>query len=473
MTEHRPVIASGSHENRHVVIVGGGLSGAAVAWHLAKNTGESGPRITLIEPRAEPGRGLAYSTPDPDHRLNVPHVRMTLDISEPDHYARWLASGAAPQFPDDAVTETGAIFTPRAVFGAYVFAHLQPYLATGRITHLQSRARSASREGGVWRIRLEDGRPLTASDLVLAASHPAPGLPQELAALAGDAGLIADAYAPGALDGVGAAEEVVILGSGLTGADIVASLVRRGHQGRVRLLSRSGRRSQPHGPEQAEASADFTIDPAVTAAGLLRRIRAELAIAAADGLTWHPVFDRLRSQGPLIWAALPLNERRRLVRHLRGLWDIHRFRIAPQTHASLLAAEASGQVEAIAGRIIRAARAGDRLRFTLRLRRGGEADFAADRVILATGPAHGAVTKSNPFYADLARQGLIKADALSLGIAATAEGQAIDASDKVQPDLYIAGPLARAAVGELMGVPEVTAWAEKIAALLAKAPARV
>ncbi len=467
MTDQRPITPRRPAMPRDVVIVGGGLSGAAVAWHLAKTSGEDGPRITLVEPKAEPGRGLAYSTTDPDHRLNVPHVKMTLDTSQPDHYARWLASGEAPEFSADAVMPGGAIFTPRSVFGAYVGAHLKPFLATGRIRHLQSRAIAARPEGGVWRIGLEDGQTLIAGDLVLAASHPPPGVPREIAALAGSALLIADAYAPGALDGIAPQEEVLILGSGLTGADIVASLIRRGHSGPIRLVSRSGRRSQPHGPDQGESRADFTLAPARTTRGLLRRIRAELALAAAEGLTWHPVFDRLRAQGPQIWAALPLEERRRLLRHLRGLWDIHRFRIAPQTHASLLAAEAAGQVSAFAGRIVAAEPQGSRLGITLRLRKGAKAGFILDRVILATGPAHGAVTASNPLYADLARQGLIAPDALALGLAATDQGLAIDRDGRIRPDLYIAGPLARAAVGELMGVPEVTAWAEKIAAQLA------
>ncbi|WP_112313012.1 FAD/NAD(P)-binding protein [Pseudogemmobacter bohemicus] len=475
MTEQRPITTaprSGkSPHARHVAIVGAGLSGSALAWHLARLSPEEGLRISLIDPGPEPGRGLAYSTPDPDHRLNVPHTRMTLDTSQPDHYARWLASGAAPGFDPDALRPDGAIFTPRAVFGAYVLAHLQPFLDTGRIVHLQSRAVAATRTVQGWQIRLEDGRDLVAGDLVLAATHPGPGLPRGLESLAGTQALIADPYQAGALNGIDGEEALLIIGSGLTGADIVASLMRRAHSGRIRLLSRSGRRSQPHGPAQEEGAADFTHAPATSARGLLRRIREELAAAAGAGLTWHPVFDRLRSQGPQIWAALPLIERRRLVRHLRGLWDIHRFRIAPQTHASLLAAERSGQLTALAGRVSGLERDGARLRVSVRLRRGGETRFAADRVILATGPAHGAVTALNPLYADLARQGLITADPLGLGLASSATGEAIDASGLAQSDLLIAGPLARAAVGELMGVPEVTAWAEKLASKLARVTA--
>ena len=52
-----------------VTIVGGGFSGASAAIQLARH---APPRldITVIEPRPDVGRGLAYSSDDPDHRLN-------------------------------------------------------------------------------------------------------------------------------------------------------------------------------------------------------------------------------------------------------------------------------------------------------------------------------------------------------------------------------------------------------------------
>ena len=54
-----------------MAIVGGGYSGAAAGVQLAR-AARNAISITIIEPRDELGRGLAYSTPDPDHRLNGP-----------------------------------------------------------------------------------------------------------------------------------------------------------------------------------------------------------------------------------------------------------------------------------------------------------------------------------------------------------------------------------------------------------------
>lgn len=451
-----------------VAIIGGGLSGAAVAWHLARRARAGALRILVIEPRAELGQGLAYGTPDPDHKLNVPDHKMTLDTAEPEHFRRWLSSLEAPFLPAGSATLGGEVFAPRAVFGQYVAQTLRPWVAAGRIEHLRTRALDARRNGAGWRLTLEDGQKLQVDRLVFAASHPAPGVPAALAGLRADEGLIPDAYGADALRPIAADERVLIIGSGLTGADIVATLTRRGHRGPVWMLSRHGRRAQAHGPKQPQTVADYTVRPETTALGLLRRVRRDLAEDARAGLSWHAVFDRLRAQGPQIWAALPQNERARLLRHLRGLWDIHRFRIAPQTDEVLKRQIAAGKITPVAGHILSVERAVDGLRVEVRPRqgrqRGAEGQvLTVDRIILATGPAHGRAFAENPVLTALAATGTIRPEPLGLGILTTPEGQAIAADGRAQEDLLVAGPLARGAVGELMGVPEITAWAEMIA----------
>jgi cation diffusion facilitator CzcD-associated flavoprotein CzcO len=60
-----------------VAIVGGGYSGAVLAWHLHR-TAPYQHNIIFIEPRPEIGRGLAYDSRDPAHRINVPALKMNL-----------------------------------------------------------------------------------------------------------------------------------------------------------------------------------------------------------------------------------------------------------------------------------------------------------------------------------------------------------------------------------------------------------
>ncbi len=64
-----------------VSIVGGGFTGTAVALHLRKiwRSDPSLLEVTVFEPRAELGRGLAYDSADASWRINVPAGRMSLD----------------------------------------------------------------------------------------------------------------------------------------------------------------------------------------------------------------------------------------------------------------------------------------------------------------------------------------------------------------------------------------------------------
>ncbi|WP_425515446.1 FAD/NAD(P)-binding protein, partial [Oharaeibacter diazotrophicus] len=259
---------------------------------------------------------------------------------------------------------------------------------------------------------------------------------------------------------------------GLTAADIVGTLRAQGHRGRITLVSRHGLRSRGHAPagQAAVPRGDFVSRPATTALALLRRVRAEVRAAADEGLTWHPVFDALRLQGGAIWRALSIAERRRLVRHLRSFWDVHRFRIAPQLDELLVAELTAGRVEHVAGRVVgAAAEPGGGFAVEIRLRAGGTVvrrRFGA--LIVATGPAHGTVLASQPHLEGLAAAGVLKPDPIGLGIACDDGARALRADGKAEPDLFVAGPLARGTFGELMGLPQVTDHAVLVATAVAR-----
>src|SRR6202453_2245706 len=74
-----------------IVIVGGGASGALMAAHLLRGRPKD-LAVTIIETRAELGRGLAYATDNPSHLLNVRAANMSAFADDPGHFARWLSA---------------------------------------------------------------------------------------------------------------------------------------------------------------------------------------------------------------------------------------------------------------------------------------------------------------------------------------------------------------------------------------------
>lgn len=450
-----------------VAILGGGASGAATAFHLARALVRGAAEIVVVEPRGELGHGLAYGTDEPAHRINVPASKMTLIADDIEHFMRWLTGRRIAMSPG-TLTPAGDYFPQRRIFGRYFAEQLEPYLADGTIRHHRAAALGVRREGGCYRIALSDGANLDADFLVLAMTHPAPSVPAALRELTGSARLIADPYDNARVGGIGQAERVLVVGTGLTSADVIASLDRRGHRGPITALSRHGLRSRGHGKVLWKSEADFARTPERTALALLRRIRATVAADAARGQSWHATLDLVREQGDAIWSALDARQRARLVRHLRRFWDVHRFRIAPQVEAVLETLIAAGRLEIVAASLIDAREEGDGIRVRYRPRRGGAmVEERFDRVVLTTGPDHAHATGGNPALRALAAEGLITPDPTGLGLGVAGRVAAVAADGQPSETLFVAGPLARGGVGELMGVPEVPRHAEEVARHLA------
>ena len=313
---------------------------------------------------------------------------------------------------------------------------------------------------------------LQADVVVIATSHPAPSAPQALASiLEGHPRFVPDATVPNALKPIRNNDSVLVVGNGLTSADVIASLAAQGHTGRMTAISRRGLRSRGHAPKPQKQYGDFTTRPIHSAHLLTRRIREAIKEASLFDVSWHGVLDAVRAQAFTIWQNLPVSERRRVVRHLRPFWDVHRFRIAPQVENAVDKAIALGRLDILAASVAAFSYHEGRVRCALRLAHGhGTMIRDFDAVVVTTGPAHGGILDSQPFLSGLRADGVIHTDPARLGIACDAHSRALDPSDRPIDGLYIAGPLARGTFGELMGLPQV---AEHAAAVAQEVIARV
>jgi uncharacterized NAD(P)/FAD-binding protein YdhS len=452
-----------------VAIVGGGYTGAVVAYNLARALTDGSVTIRVVEPRPALGAGVAYSTPDPAHRINVPADRMSIASDAPSHFVDWIRSRNAVHDDPEATMEDGRVFPRRHFFGAYVAEEIAPLLESGRVVHVRDEVSSIKRRSGRFALKGLKGTTLEADVVVLATTHPAPAMPAPLRHLAGQEEIVGDIYDGQGLHRIEPDARVLIVGNGLTAADAIATLDARGHRGSIVTLSRHGLRSRGHSAVPSSQRGDFSIQPARTALDLLRRIRREVALASGEGVSWHAVFDALREQAPAIWPALPLQERARLVHHLRTFWDVHRFRAAPQVTASADRRIAEGSLTVRAGRLLVAPKSGGGIDVSIRLRGSPTAvGDRFDRIVVTTGPDHESVTRTVRAIASLHASGDLRADSLGLGLDVSATALAIDERGNEVPGLYVAGPLARASVGELMGLPQVTRHAEFVAGEIAR-----
>ena len=443
-----------------VAIIGGGFSGASVAWHL-NEAAPNAYRIVIVDPHDEIGRGLAYSTTDPSHRINVPATKMNIGADHDTHFHDWLIAHNYLATDPAAKIDADRLYPTRHAFGDYVRDQIKSL--GDAVTHIQSKASAVDRTGSGWRIRCANGAIIESDFAVMAVCHTPPDTPSSLTALQSHPRFFPDPWRADALQSIGAKDDVLIVGTGLTMADTVASLDRLGHTGAITAISRRGLRSQPHAPEIADVYGEFMQPPSHTALELLRRIRATISQASREGKPWQMVIDQARAQAPQIWRALPHEQRKRLLHHLRPFWDTHRFRIAPQVHDVLRRRIAEGTLALEASSVRAETQQGARISVELRKRRNREwKKQSFDAVILATGPAHGTVFDHDPLLTQMKSDGLARPDSLRLGIAVDDDGRALGHT-ATGNSLYVAGPLARATFGELMGITELARYAKTIA----------
>ncbi|MDE1150625.1 MAG: FAD/NAD(P)-binding protein [Azospirillaceae bacterium] len=463
-----------------VVILGGGFSGAMTALHLAR-AAKAPVDIDIVEPRPLLGGGVAYSTPDPQHRINVPAARMSAFSDDMGHFDRWVRRQGILATDPQALVKGGHAFPSRLEFGRYLDGLVREQaVADGpaHIRHVQQRAISVTPiprdappgQSYGFAVALESGARLVADILVVATSHPPPAPPARLTqALGDDPRLIVNPWAPGALDNIPVDGRVLVMGSGLTMADIVATLGDGRHRGPITVFSRRGLTPRGHALDAGDLIGDFAGQPATTSLELLRRIRTAVAEAKAEGKPWQPVLDAVRRDARTVWRALSLNERRRLLRHLRPFWDVHRYRIAPQPEAMLQDLEAQGRLEVLAASLADITPAPDGIHVTLRARRNGAfLERTVDAVVVATGPAHDHLIDAVPALAPLVTAGRLYPDALGLGIEVDEQSRAVDVRGVADETLWVAGPLARGTFGELMGLPQVLTHAEDVARAIAR-----
>jgi uncharacterized NAD(P)/FAD-binding protein YdhS len=456
-----------------IVVIGGGFSGAFCAAELAEKT--LGPvAITVVEPRPILGAGVAYSASDPSHRINVPAARMTIFPDNPADFDHWVRQNEALEDDPEAIWQNEHAYPRRAVFGRYISE-----LVAGRgsaradvtIKHVQDSAVSVTSRYRGYSVALAQGGELAADVVVISTSHPAPAPPPIIASLCPHPAVIANPWAPDALAAIGAGQNLLIVGTGLTMADVVASLARQQHKGHITAVSRRGQLSRGHAfvPTPFTWFANHPAPP--TALELTRKIRELVAAAASQGLPWQAVLDDVRANAQTLWRNFDTDERRRFLRHLRSFWDTHRYRVAPQTERAIQNRLADGSLTVLAASLRAAEPGAGKINVTLRLRGAPLAQFvrlAVDTIVVTTGPAHDNITSQLPVLASLAAQGVLRADPLGLGIEVDPLGRAIGADGKGNPCLYVAGPLAREQYGELMGMPQVAEQASAVAHEIAR-----
>ncbi len=463
-----------------VVIIGAGFSGSLTAVHLVAEfaEGKAPASVALVEKEISAfGRGVAYGTPCPQHLLNVPAGKMGAFPDRLDGFLRWLEAHPAATAALGLHKVDAGTFVPRMLYGKYLACLLDEATtrSDGRLRCLAGEAvdiAPVDTHGGPLQVELADGRRLRAERVILALGTFPPGDPRlRDARFHRSPRYLYSPWSSETRERLAAAGDVLILGSGLTGLDLLLALNGRKPAGVFHVLSRHGLFPQPH-------RAGLVAWPAFLRAGelpktgraMLRLIRAQVAEAKAAGGDWRAVVDSLRPFTQEFWQGLSLPERSRFLRHLRALWEPHRHRAAPEVLAVKDELESDGKLVCHRGRIERIAEMdGGRVLEVVFLPRGaGEQrkTLRVDYVVNCTGPECNYHRLGDPLVANLFARGLARPDALMLGLDVAAEGAVRDVHGVASRRIFTIGSPQKGRLMETTAVPELRVQARDTAGRL-------
>jgi uncharacterized NAD(P)/FAD-binding protein YdhS len=463
-----------------IAVIGGGFSGLICAIHLLRKSRQDGPRIYLIEQNRAFGVGAAYATASGRHLLNTRAANMSVFPDDPDHFLNWLRS-RPETFALDATS-----FVTRRTYGDYLQNLLRDAAcserAAGRLYLVPDTATGLTRLGEHYLVSLGVGKDLLVDAVVLATGNPAPHPPTVARSPFFDSmRYISDPWNPGAFHAIEPDDTVLMLGTGLTMVDVALLLRSRGHRGPLVALSRRALMPRRHAtPATAPNIVVPSLPPSLSDA--VRAIRLAAREAEGRGGTWQHMMDALRPSVSRYWQTLPLEAKRRFLRHLRPWWDVHRHRLAPEVARRLDVLLRKGDLTLCRGRLTGASAetTADGYPASVQWRPAGDTlvyRMGVHHVVNCMGPGGDPTRSRSPLFQSLLASGLARPDVLRLGLDVDAAGRLINQRGEPAARLFALGPPTRGVFWESTAVPDIRQYAAILAssvlAAMSRAPSAV
>ena len=450
----------------HVAIIGGGFSGVMTAVNLARLAKEP-MRLTLIQAGAL-GRGVAYSTTRPEHLLNVAARNMSAFPDLPDHLLQWLRTRMDfDAVPDRELREK---FIPRQIYGDYLRSLLLHYLevpnglTSVQVELIHDEAVDVETQPQGACLHFRHGPSILADKIVLACGNETPASLPGAESLTEHPAWVANPWQAWHRQLPAQGGSVILLGTGLTAVDAVLTLRTLGWQGVIHAVSRHGWLPQSHFrgidyPDFPPADEDLS---RLGLEGLTHLMETHCAHLRERGANPAIIVDRLRPHTQRIWEGFSTEEKTEFIRKQAARWNVLRHRIAPEIHAQLTSAQLTGQLQVHAATVTLLESHGNQIQ----VHTTTDHCLTGDLVVNATGPQTRFTRTSSPLLQNLLQRGLIRPDALDMGVAVNVDHTAVTPSGERSHLLLALGPLLRGTLWETVAVPELRGQAKRVAETL-------
>lgn len=433
---------------KRIAIIGGGFSGISVAAHLISKS--SKPFQLYLIDKNKLGKGVAYSTRDPHHFLNVRAINMSAFEEDREHFWRWLQEHKDLVRSVYSSEFASHSYFPRLLYGHYledVLERAKQEALTKKINFhiIQDEVVALSKDNGNLTIEFKQSPALCVNAAVLAVGIPSKKqlnnphvlhMWDDAARLQECASLSSD-------------KSILLLGSGLTAVDVICTLSRIGFKGRIIALSRSGSFPKEHEHLPPEKLHSCPLDPSLLppklkALDLLKEWR-KLLRQNPSKIYWKQLIESVRPHIPRLFQRLDLFEKKCFFRHLLSVWNKHRHCMAPIPAKIIHDLLHEGRLELIKGHLER-------------LEPASKLPIAV--VIDCSGTNYRIAEETHPLHWRLLKNGIAVADSLGMGFRPVAGHEFLI---HAHPPVWTLGGTLFGERFETIAVPELRHQAKDIA----------
>lgn len=449
---------------KSIVIIGGGFSGTITAINLARLS-PSPLHITIIDKNRMPCRGIAYSTRNASHLLNVLARNMSALADQPNHFVEWL--GTRSEFLNEPVASIREKFIPRKLYGDYLHNLFHWYsriladekemrleLVHDEVTDLQIENHHAI-------VTLAEGKTMTADKVVLAVGNQEPsafrlrGLDINSPKYIGNPWIGWEEKLPAK------EQNLLIIGTGLTMVDAFLSLQDLNWQGKIFAVSRNGLLPLSHFkgfdyPDLVDEKTPLSFPK------MFEIFKTHYRAAQAKNLNTAILVDKLRPFTQRIWQSFSLREKRQFNRHFRTRWNVVRHRIAPEIHQQLQDALAQKRLEVIKGRLSLCEETKGAMKISLESH-GVKRTIEVGAMVNCTGPKESYVPSESTLFNNLFARGTVQADEMNMGLKIAPNFEVLDGEGKPSDVLFALGAIMKGTLWESVAVPELRSQAFRVA----------
>lgn len=417
---------------KKIGIIGGGASGVLAAIQLRK-TCSSDVSVVIFDSASQLGRGKAYKTSDEENLLNVPVERMSAYPDDPESFRNFLLE----RYPLAEKSKHWP-FVSRLYFGQYLERELNRK-TTVPLRHIPFKVSQVSSNNQKFTVVLENGQSEVLDYLIVATGYqqrlrvPWKNEVQQFRSR------IIQASDIEGLEGVEG--EIIIIGTGLTGVDVVKRLAKK-TSNRFTLLSRRGLLPVRHAKEHGGGSLASVLN--LSPLELVKSVRK----FHGEGATWPSIADHVRASAQKIWMSWSAPQRSRFLRHARTYWEVIRHRLPPTVADELACLQTEGRLCIYSGRIQKLSEAGARLSVHFLSRQNKMAEVTGDWIVVATGAQ---------ISQDLCEK-FPKLEKCEHGFGY---------SNLSSKNLFVLGPASKSMHWEVTAVPDIRIQAQKIAQTIA------